>query len=200
MAATVIAIVKGSWPYRGTEPITGDHMASLAGCAVQTATYCADTDEGRDYVPLILRTMARNDTAHRKLAGKTGISKSRLGVLLHRDPTKRATMSVGELETILRALDIDLVQACVLLETFPHDRLAENWRYVTLIEMLCEFFTHLPRRLIEVLDTLDGLDGSEIRKEWASPLQRAVIKRVADEVMAVADRRARLAQSDDFRL
>lgn len=154
----------------------------------------------RDYVPLILRTMAETDTAQRKLAGKTGISKSRLGVLLHRDPAKRAQMTVSEFETILHALGTNIVQAFIHLETFPYAELISDARHATLIEMLCEFFVSLPKKLIEVLDALDGLDGSEVRKEWAPLLQKAVIKRVADEVLAVTERRARLAQSDEFRL
>jgi hypothetical protein len=159
-----------------------------------------DATRRRDYVPLILRTMAETDTAQRKLAGKTGISKSRLGVLLHRDATKRAPMTVSEFETILHALGTNIVQAFIRLETFPHDELISDERHATLIVMLCEFFVSLPKKLIEVLDALDGLDGSEVRKEWAPPLQKAVIKRVADEVLAVTERRARLAQSDEFRL
>ncbi|WP_249341748.1 XRE family transcriptional regulator [Sphingomonas sp. 3P27F8] len=159
-----------------------------------------EAGERRDYVPVILRAMAETDTAQRKLAGKTGISKSRLGVLLHRDPAKRAPMTVNEFETILHALGTNIVQAFVRLETFPQDEPISDERHATLIVMLCEFFVSLPKKLIEVLDALDGLDGSEVRKEWASPLQKAVIKRVADEVMAVTERRARLAQSDDFYL
>ncbi|CUS45618.1 hypothetical protein MGWOODY_Smn923 [hydrothermal vent metagenome] len=109
-------------------------------------------------------------------------------------------MTVNEFETILHALGTNIVQAFVRLETFPQDEPISDERHATLIVMLCEFFVSLPKKLIEVLDALDGLDGSEVRKEWASPLQKAVIKRVADEVMAVTERRARLAQSDDFYL
>jgi hypothetical protein len=156
--------------------------------------------ETRDYVPLILRTMAETATAQRKLAGKTGISKSRLGVLLHRDPAKRANMTVREFETILRALDTNMVQAFIRLETGEQAEPGSVERYATLIVMLCECFTSLPGKLIKVLEELDGLDGSEVRKEWASPLQKAVIKKVAEEVVAVTQRRARLSQGDEFQL
>lgn len=154
----------------------------------------------RDYIQLILRIMAQHGTPQRVLANRTGISKSRLGALLHSNPAKRATMTVGELETILHALDTNLVQAFVHIETFPHARPADDVRHAHLITMLCDMFIPLPRKLIEVLDTLDGLDGSEVRREWASPLQKAVIKRIAQEVLAVTERRARFANSDDFYL
>lgn len=156
--------------------------------------------EPRDYVPLILRIMAQQDAPQRALAGKTGISKSRLGVLLHRDPAKRATMTIGEFETILHALNTNLVEAFMRLETFPQAETSDDRRHAPLIMMLCDTFISLPRKLIEVLEAVDGLDGFEVRKEWASPLQRAVIRRIAQEVLAVTERRARFAQSDDFSL
>lgn len=109
-------------------------------------------------------------------------------------------MTVGELETILHALGTNMVQAFMRLETFPHAEPAEDARHGPLITMLCDTFISLPRNLIEVLDTFDGLDGSEVRQEWASPLQKAVIKRIAQEVLAVTERRARFAQNDDFHL
>lgn len=156
--------------------------------------------ERGNYVSLILHIMARDGTGQRKLSLKTGISKSRLGVLLHRDPAKRASMTVEELETILEALDTSIIPAVILMETFAQEASRAEERYGTLIVMLCEFFLSLPRKLIDVLDALEGLDGSEVRREWASPLQKAVVKRVTEEVIAVTERRARLAQSDDFRL
>jgi hypothetical protein len=63
----------------------------------------------RDYVPLILRAMACKKATQRKLAHLTGISKSRLGVLLHSKPEKRVTMTLPEFETILHALGMNLV-------------------------------------------------------------------------------------------
>ena len=62
----------------------------------------------RDYIPLILQTMAARDTAQRKLALLTGINKSRLGLLLHSDPNKRSIMTQPELEKILRALGTNI--------------------------------------------------------------------------------------------
>lgn len=72
----------------------------------------------RDYVPLILRAMACKKATQRKLAHLTGISKSRLGVLLHSKPEKRVTMTLPEFETILHALGMNLVHAYVCLKTF----------------------------------------------------------------------------------
>lgn len=154
----------------------------------------------RDFDPLILQTMAATDTPQRKLAAKTGISKSRLGVLLHSNPQKRSAMTLDEFQMILHALDTNIIQAFIRVETFREIEELRQSHHATLIAMLCDVFISLPKKLIEVLDTLDGLDGSEVRKEWGPPLQKAVVKRVAEEVIAVSERRARLAQSDDFRI
>lgn len=154
----------------------------------------------KDYVPLILQTMAESDMAQRKLSAKTGISKTRLGVLLHRDPAKRSPMTLDEFQTILHALNTNIVQAFVRLETYREVDLLPQDHHGTVIAMICDAFVSLPKKLIEVLDAFEGLDGSEVRKEWGPALQKAVIKRVAEEVAAVNERRARLAQSDDFRI
>lgn len=178
----------------------GDPMATHPQAAPSHISRPRNAPATRDYIQLILRIMAQHGMPQRMLANRTGISKSRLGVLLHSDSAKRATMTVGELEIILHALNINLVQAFVHIETFPSPRLAEDARHAPLITMLCDMFISLPRKLIEVLDTVDGLDGSEVRREWALPLQKAVIKRIAQEVLAVTERRARFANSDDFYL
>lgn len=173
-------------------------MARPRETTLSTSIYASEATTGRSYVALILHIMAHRQIGQRTLAAKTGISKTRLGVLLHRDPAKRGSMGVNELESLLCALDTDVVEAMILTETFVQISVEYDHRYVTLIVMLSDFFKSLPRKLIETLDALEGIDGSEIRKEWALPLQRAVVKRVAAEVKAVTERRARLAQGEDF--
>src|SRR3546814_6184928 len=56
-------------------------------------------------------------------------------------------------------------------------------RYATVISMLCEMFAGLPRKIIEALDEINGIDGSEVKRDWGAPLQKAVVKRVAEEVV-----------------
>ncbi|MCF8708379.1 XRE family transcriptional regulator [Rhizorhapis sp. SPR117] len=175
-------------------------MSSHAIVAAEEEAALEAIEEQRDYIPLILRAMADKDTAQRKLALKTGISKTRLALLLHSNPAKRIAMTLREFQTILRALDISIIQAIIQVEAFHGLELLQEERYATLIAMLCEVFRGLPMKLINALEELEGIDGSEVRKEWADPLQKAVVKRLIDEVLAVMDRRARFAQSDDFRI
>jgi hypothetical protein len=48
--------------------------------------------------------------------------------------------------------------------------------------------------LVAALDEIEGMDGTEVRKEWAGPLRQAVIEKLVKEVGAVMARRAHLAQ------
>ncbi len=154
----------------------------------------------RDYVPLILEMMVAQGVSQRALAGKSGITKSRLGLLLHRDAAKRSVMTLPELEKILDALGTNLLQAYTCLETFSDLETLDPQRHSTIISMLCDMFAGLPRKTIDALDEINGLDGSEVRRDWGVPLQRAVIRRVSEEVVKIRERRARLADSDDFAL
>jgi hypothetical protein len=175
-------------------------MSSHARIAADEADSPEDVEDQKDYVPLILQAMSDQDMAQRALALKTGISKTRLALLLHSNPEKRAIMSLAEFQTILDALDISIIEAIIQVETFHGLELLQSGRYATLISMLCEVFRGLPKQVITALEQLDGIDGSEVRKEWAGPLQKAVMKRLIDEILAVIDRRARFAQGDDFRI
>lgn len=154
----------------------------------------------RDYVPLILRAMACKKATQRKLAHLTGISKSRLGVLLHNKPEKRVTMTLPEFETILHALGMNLVHAYVCLKTFKG--LDEYYQkcYSTAVFMLCDICVRAPERMIDVLEELGGFDGTEIRLAWSPSLQNALIKKVTEEVQAIHERRNRLTHGDDFDL
>jgi CRP/FNR family transcriptional regulator len=69
-----------------------------------------------------------------------------------------------------------------------------------LLSMLCDAFIGLPRILIVMFETLDGYEGSEIRREWAGAVQRTISKRLFEGVRDVLDRRIKIAQSDDFRI
>jgi hypothetical protein len=46
----------------------------------------AEAEAAADYVPMIMRAMEANDIGIRTMALRSGIKKSRLGTILHRDP------------------------------------------------------------------------------------------------------------------
>lgn len=148
----------------------------------------------RDFIPLILEAMHDKGVGQRKLALMTGISKTRLGLLLHSDPAKRTAMYLCEFQQILDALGINIVQAMIAVETYRDPKLFHDERFQTSIAMLTELFKGLPSMLVAALDEIEGMDGTEVRKEWAGPLRQAVIEKLVKEVSAVMARRAHLSQ------
>ena len=155
-------------------------------------------DDKQDYVPLMLQAMGDHAIGLRALALKTGIGKSRLGLLLHRNPAKRSAMTLVEFQRILDALDMDLIEAVVSIEILQAARREGVARHRRLVGMLCAMFRDLPANLIAELDEVDGIDGTEVRPEWAPVLQRAVIKRLVHEIAAVVSRRTTLSEFSIF--
>ena len=147
----------------------------------------------RDFIPLILAAMAEQGLRQRKLALKAGISKTRLGLLLHSDPTKRAPIYLCEFRQILDALNINIAQVMIAVETYQDPMLFHDERFQTSIAMLTDLFAGLPAMMVAALDEIEGMDGTEIRKEWAGPLRQAVIEKLVKEVGAVMARRAHFA-------
>jgi transcriptional regulator with XRE-family HTH domain len=153
-----------------------------------------------DYIPLIQRTMTERGLHIRELALKTGISKSRLGLLLHRNAAKRPNISLVEFRKILNALDISIMQAIISVETAIDETAVHDERFATLLSMLSELFSGLPAMLIQALDEIDGIDGTEIRREWADPLKEAVVEKLVKEVTRIMARRAVLTETSSIGL
>jgi hypothetical protein len=126
-----------------------------------------------DYIPLIVRAMEAQDMGIRQMSLRTNIKKSRLGVILHRNPAKRAAMTLPEFQSILRSLNIDLMHAIISVEMASDLKLMDDERFATLVAMLSTLFK-----------------GSEIRKEWGTHFQSAVIKKMVGEISRILQRRA----------
>jgi len=148
----------------------------------------------QDYISLIHHAMAERNIGQRKLAVKSGISKTRLGVILHRNPAKRATVSLEDLRRILNALDINVVQAVISVESGHDHRLLHDARFATSVAMLTDLIKELPANLFAALEEIEGLDGTEVRREWAGPLRQAVVDKLVKEISAVMARRAIMTQ------
>lgn len=169
-------------------------MSSLAQMEDAKPESSSVNDRHRNFIPVILEAMNVQNIGQRKLALKSGISKTRLGLLLHSDPDKRAGMTLVEFQQILDALDINIVQAAIAVEGDRDRSLFHDQRFATSIAMLTELFKGLPSMLLAALDEIEGMDGTEVRKEWAGPLRQAVIEKLVKEVSAVMARRAHFAQ------
>ena len=175
-------------------------MSSLARPEARHEKVCGPINEPWDFVRLVLNAMSEKKMRQRKLALESGISKSRLGLILHSDPAKRATMSVPELWRILNALSIPLMQAAIAVETPLDELMFHDARFTNSITMLADVFKELPFLFIMALDEIEGLDGTEVRKEWAGPLRQAVVEKLIKEVTTVMARRDELTQKSNFGL
>ena len=145
-----------------------------------------------DYVPLIMQAMESQDLGIRQMALRVNIKKSRLGTILHRDPAKRSAMTLPEFQAILRALNIDVMHAIISVEMARDLELMGDERFVTLVSMLSTLFHGLPHRIIEALRDIEGMDGTEIHKEWGTYFQSAVIKKIVSEISMILQRRSDL--------
>lgn len=147
-----------------------------------------------DYVGLLMRVMEAQSVSIRGLALKSGLSKTRLGSLMHRDACKRAQMTLAEFQTIVRALGLDLMQVILSIEIAPAFDEMQDERFSALIALLSTMCHGLPRGLLEAMDDLQGLDGTEIRPEWGRSLQSTVIKKMVTTLAFVLQRREQLAE------
>lgn len=147
---------------------------------------------------LILRMMEDRELSLRKIAGRTGIGKTRLGLVLHRRPERRVAMTLAEFRAILNALEIDVLHAIITVETIGDDQSSAHHRHAALIAMLCRMFRGLAANVIDALEEVEGIDGSEVRTEWAEPLRGAVVKRLVHEISQVARRRSNFGDMSIF--
>lgn len=149
------------------------------------------------YLAVILEAMTHQRLSVRDLAGVTGIRKSRLGVVLHRNSAKRLALTVPELQMLLEALDIPILHAWLRGEALWHVGAHQDGRLNRMFPLLAEFYADLPRKLMDAMTEIDGADGTELRLEWSGPLASAVAKRMAHEILRVIERRNALS---DLRL
>ncbi len=146
-------------------------------------------DEPPDYIPFILQTMAAKGLHLRELALKSGINRSRLGLLLHSDPSRRPRPLFIEIQLIVKALGVSHMQAVISVETLRDLSLLLDERFATVLTMLSQVYNEMPDRLIAALSEIDGVDGTEIRRQWAEPLREAVIQKLISEVTKLIARR-----------
>ena len=153
---------------------------------------------GRNYIEVIHNLMADKDTAQRSLAKKAGISKTRLALLLHKNPEKRSRLTVEELDRILHALGTNIVDALMRADALQGLDPSDRERYQSVVDFVCEFVVGLGKKIIEALDGIDGVDGSEVRKEWAIVLQKGIVEDISKAVAKMMERRALIAERDDL--
>lgn len=173
-------------------------MSSLAGAGGDSPGAPGRTCGSQAHIQIILEMMADQATTQRSLARKSGISKTRLGLLLHRNPERRRQMTVDEFESILRALGTNIVEALIRAEALKGLEPSDRERYENIVTLVCEIVLGLGRKLIEELERIGGIDGTEVRKEWAGIFQKGIIEDVSKAVARMLERRTQIAERDDL--
>lgn len=92
-------------------------------------------------------------------------------------------------------MDISIILAIISVESAIDQKIVHDERFATLLAMLSELFSGLPSMLIQALDEIEGIDGTEIRREWAAPLKEAVVEKLVKEVTKIMARRAVLSET-----
>lgn len=169
-------------------------MLSRSRYDSSTRIACRPADVQTAILSIILDVMTQKRLSVRALADATGIRKSRLGVVLHRNVAKRLPITVAELQSLLDALDIHIIHAWLKAEALSRLASQRDARLNRLFPLLAEFYLDLPRRLLEVMAEIEGADGTELREEWSGPLAIAVARRMAHEITRVIERRNALAE------
>lgn len=125
----------------------------------------------------------------RAVALKSGLSKSRVGLLLHADAEKRREMYLHEYHRLLSAFDLDEMEAIVLVNTYQNMAMARHARFRALLNLLSSLFTELPPALLRRIELISGFDGTEVHRYWKDHLMNFVIDKLADGVCEIVARR-----------
>ena len=151
-----------------------------------------------DYIRLIRGLMVANDTPHRSLANMTGISKSRLGRILHQSPQKRLSMTVDELEAILHALGTNVLKAFLRTEALRDLDPSDHARYESVLNLVGDIVKDLGQELVKTLENMNGIDGTEPQPHWVGVLRNSWIEDIAKAVAFVMGRRTVITQRDEL--
>lgn len=135
-----------------------------------------------EYIELMRRAMRLQRVSLRELATRTGIGKSRLGLLLHPDSERRPEIALIETKIIFDALDIDVFCAVICVEVFGDIKVLDSPRHHSVISLLRIIYRWLPVEFVQTMAEYDHIDGTDVRPEWAVGLQRAFVRRVVNEI------------------
>ncbi|WP_257558490.1 hypothetical protein [Sphingobium sp. CFD-2] len=133
----------------------------------------------------LLKEIERGSMTLRDLSFASGLHKTRLGYILHRDPVKRRVAQNPEILLVLKAMDLNPIEASVMIEA---SRYADE-SFNTLFGLLAHLYVALPRKIMNAIKEIHGLDGSLIRREWAEALATGIANRLKDVLMQCHMRR-----------
>ena len=155
--------------------------------SVFAARWSADTHHR--YVDLFRDLMISDKLSQRTISLKAGLSKTRVGQILHGTAEHRSDMYLHEFHRLLAAFDLDEMEALVLVNTYHHMSLARNERFRGLLALLAVIFRELPPNLLRRIEQITGFDGSEVHISWKDHIMGAVIDKVSEGVVEISTRK-----------
>ena len=149
-------------------------------------------------VDFILARIEASGLSKRQAAVKAGISRSRMGEILHRSPEKRSPMRLDEIASVLDAIGATHLEATIAAELMESTAKANVQAVSAIASMLTELLQGLPEQLADIIEHIDGLEYDDVRREHGRRVRALVIRVFTDEYTGLAARRGfRLAALDD---
>lgn len=141
------------------------------------------------FVDFMLAKMDADNVSVRQIAQETGIKRSRLHNVLHRDAAKRHAIRLDEQLLILGVLGVTQLEAALANELLA-DVEVNNQKGITRIATMLSVLIHgLPAQIASVIDHIEGLEYDDVRKEHGLRLQATIVKIVRDQYTDIARRR-----------
>ena len=180
-------------------------MSSLAQSMILPMTAAPSQTETsafiplNDYIPFIRQAMTDRHLSIRKLARLTGIRRDRLSGLLKTEEDARGSrVSYAEFQIILATLGIDFLQAVRDANALRDLSRLHDERFSSAMQMLGEVTSTLPLHLANALNEIEGMDGTEVRREWAEPVRDGVVDLIVRNVVKTIERRISLGTTFRF--
>jgi hypothetical protein len=126
--------------------------------------------------------MKADGLSTRRLAMLTGLGRSRCHYTLHAQHEKRRPLRLDEVDLIIDAVGIDMIEAAlandVMLRDDGEDGGTADHANDRILGLLSEMLRGLPGRISEIVQHIDGLDAEDIRREHGRKLQAVLIRHV----------------------
>ena len=140
-------------------------------------------------VDFILARIEADGTSKRRVALQTGISRSRLGKVLHNSAEKRCPIKLDEIALLLAALGVSQIEAMLAAELLETSGRSQVEKVSNVASMLTEVFVGLPEEMAEIIEHIDGLEFNDIRREHGRRVRALIVKTITEQYTEMAQRR-----------
>lgn len=143
----------------------------------------------RDIIDYILAKAEEVRLSIRQIGTLADIRRSRCGRVLHCNSDKRCAIRYDEIIRILSVLGIDPLEVALADEAWSEVEAGYNTSDNTVITLVCEVMRGLPRKIMEIVDGIEGLEYEDVRKEHGEHLQATIVRFINDQYTQLAKRR-----------